>query len=52
MTVAELIEKLKEFPQDMPVGTDWNAYDEIEVTVSVCESEHGYHEPFEYVNIL
>lgn len=51
MTVKDLIEKLKEFPEDMRVCVDWNAYDDIEVNISECESEHGYHEPFEYVNL-
>lgn len=56
MTVKELIEKLKEFPEDMPVAVDYYAFDDIEVNISVCDSEHGfsehgYHEPFEYVNL-
>lgn len=51
MTVKELIDKLKEFPEDMPVAVDYYAHDDIEVNINVCESEHGYHEPFEYVNL-
>lgn len=51
MTVKELIDKLKEFPEDMPVAVDYYAYDDIEININVCESEHGYHEPFEYVNL-
>ena len=51
MTVKELIDKLKEFPEDMPVAVDFYAHDDIEVNINICESEHGYHEPFEYVNL-
>ena len=51
VTVAEFIEALKKFPQDMPVGIDWDVFSKIEINVREMESEHGYFEPFPFVNI-
>lgn len=51
VTVAEFIEALKKFPQDMPVGIDWDVFSKIEINVREMESEHGYFEPFSFVNI-
>lgn len=51
MTVKDLIEKLKEFPEDMRVCVDWNAYDDIEIIVAEYDPEYAYHKPFKYVNL-
>lgn len=51
MTVKELMDKLKEFPEDMPVAVDWNAHDDIEIIIAEYNPEYAYCEPFEYVNL-
>ena len=51
VTVGEFIEALKKFPQDMPVGIDWDVFSRIDINVREMESEHGYFEPFPFVNI-
>ena len=60
MTVGELIEKLKQFPQDMPVACDGNIYYppdcglcDIEITRRTwTHSNYPYDKPdFEYINL-
>ena len=57
MTVGELIEKLKKFPQDMPVATDRNFQypdgDPLEVSIRTwVDSNYPYNLPdTDYVNI-
>ena len=60
MTVKELIDKLLEFPQDMPVATfhDINPEDIDDsdwIKVNICTWEHQnypYNKPsFDYVNL-
>lgn len=60
MTVGELIEKLKQFPLDMPVACDGNiyyppdnGYYDIEISQRTwVDSNYPYNRPdFEYINI-
>ena len=53
ITVSEFIEKLKEFPQDMPVGIEYNPFDEIEIEIKTWEhTNYPYNKPdLEFVNI-
>lgn len=58
MTVGELIEKLKEFPQDMPVACCGEMYYppenyKVEVTRKTwVDSNYPYNRPdFEYINL-
>ena len=60
MTVGELIEKLKQFPLDMPVACDGNiyyppdnGYYAIEVSQwTLVDNNYPYNRPdFEYINI-
>jgi len=60
MTVGELIEKLKQFPLDMPVACDGNiyyppdsGYYDIEVSQRTwVDSNYPWNRPdFEYINI-
>lgn len=50
-TVKELIEKLKEYPEDMQVATDYDWGFDIEVTVRHADSENPKVEEFDYVSI-
>ena len=53
MTVAELIEKLKTYPQDMPIAIDGDPFAEIEIMQRTwVDSNYPYDRPdFEYVNL-
>ncbi len=58
MTIIQLIKKLQEFPEDMPVTT-WNMIDprslddpdSIEITVKRYEAEYKGGPYFDYVNL-
>lgn len=60
MTVKQLIDKLNEFPQDMPVATwgdiDWKSKDDPNF-VEVCRktwthNNYPYNkEPFDYIDV-
>ena len=46
MTVKELIEKLKEFPEDMPVGINFDPFDKIEISVKTwVHNNYPYDKP-------
>jgi hypothetical protein len=53
MTVKELIEKLKEFPEDMPVGIMYDVHSDIEIHIATwTHDNYPYNKPdFDYVNI-
>lgn len=60
MTVRELIEELKKYPQDMPVAVDMNImyppesdYNKLKVSQRVwVDSNHPWNRPlFDYINI-
>ena len=60
MTVSQLIEELKKYPQDMPVATyydiDWKSKDEpnsINIEICTCvNSNYPYDIPdFEFVSL-
>ena len=50
MTVKELIDKLKEFPEDMPVAIDYLPHSDIEININSYESEDN--KSVEYVNLM
>ena len=61
MTVKQLIEKLKSFPEDMPVTTfsditprDIDDPDSIDITIKTWEDEtYPYNRPsFQYVDLI
>ena len=53
ITVKELIEKLQEFPQDMPVGIDYDPMSPIEIKIwTWVHNNYPYDKPdFDFVNI-
>lgn len=62
MTVKELIEKLKEYPQDMTVAVDFNAWRDrkehkedseisIKKTIWIDDNYPYNEEEFEYINL-
>ena len=60
MTVGELIEELKKYPQDMPVAVDGNIYwpldyegNKVEVSQRTwVDNNYPWNRPdFEYINI-
>lgn len=53
MTVAELIEKLKEYPPDMRIATDAFPFDDVELKICRYESDKIKPEDeFDYVAII
>ena len=53
MSVAELIEELKEYPQNMPIAIDGDPFMQIKITQRTwVDSNYPYDRPdFEYVNL-
>jgi len=53
MTVKELIEKLKEFPEDLPVGVMYDVHADVMVERKTWEhTNYPYNKPdFDYINI-
>ena len=52
-TVGSLIEKLKQYPINMPVGIYYNPFDEIEMKILIkTDDNYPYDRPdFRYLNI-
>ena len=53
MTVKDLIEKLKQFPPDMPVATGYDVFEEVHVSIKTwVHTNYPYDKPdVEYVCI-
>lgn len=53
MTVKDLIEKLKQFPPDMPVATGYDVFEEVYVSIKTwTHTNYPYDKPdFHFVSI-
>ena len=53
MTVKDMIEKLKQFPEDMPIAVGYDVFDEIHISVKTwTHTNYPYDKPdFQYVCI-
>lgn len=53
MTVEELIEKLNEYPKDMPIGINYDISSDVEVNSSIwTHNNYPYDKPdIEFINL-